>query len=69
MKPRTWSLVEDQILNRRLEGMISFPIEIVECEPGTVLVDVVPVRLGSPDITAADDTGIWVREDLGVIET
>src|ERR1700753_514387 len=53
-------LVDDEILDRGLERMIVFPIEVIEREAGPVLIGIVPVRLNAPCITTADYTRVRI---------
>ena len=61
-------LVDDQILDRRFEWAVVLPVEVVEGEAAAMVVGIGPVRLHAPGIPPADDAGIGIEENLGLIE-
>src|SRR5689334_11647264 len=50
------------------ELAIVFPIEVVEGQPCTMLVRIVPVRLASPHVAPRNGVGIRIAEDLRAVE-
>src|ERR1041385_2786757 len=61
-------LVDDQVFNRRFQRMIRFPIEVVVNQPSAMLIDIVPIWLLAPYISATNRFGVWIEQYLATIK-
>src|SRR5208337_4563277 len=61
-------LVDDQILERNLQGPVALPVVVVGYDPGAVRERGVPVGRAPPDVAAPDGAGVGVHQHDGRVE-
>ena len=61
-------LIDDEVVDRCFQRLVTLPVEVIEHHTGTIGIDTIPVRLFSPYIAPHNQFGIRVEQYLRLIE-